>query len=366
MKRPRYVWAIAPLLACGLVTAFDGCTIVNGLRLPEDSGVDAAIADAGADADATGCVGARPPPPPAPGPPSGSGFFVSVLRDFNFGLRTDGANPSLGFNLDGVCTCPGPGSCIAKTATCDDDEGRDYSAWRLITRAKDATYDLEKTLNDEVTTGGPSILVFVQDYNGMADDTEVAVAALGSPGLYDAAGTRQITPTFTQSDAWSVSDAQVVVFQGTTLPKPSTLVRGYVKDRVLVAETPLTLRFNTNVRMVLSQALIVAKITEVDGGGFTLGEGTVAGRWPTRDAIQSLGSIAVAGTPICETPALLEEVRASICGSADLSADPTAAADRPCDAVSAAMSMRGAPAGLGPPRAVVDTISCADAGLECP
>ncbi|MCA9585634.1 MAG: hypothetical protein KC657_09770 [Myxococcales bacterium] len=366
MKRPRYVWALAPLVACALVTAFDGCTIVNGLRVPEDAGLDVATVDAGSDADASGCVGARPPPPPPPGPPSGSGLFVSVLRDFNFGLRTDGLNPSLGFNLDGVCTCPAPGSCVAKTVTCDDDQGRDYSAWRLITRAKDATYDLEKTLNDQVTTGGPSILVFVQDYNGMADDPEVTVAALASPGLFDAAGTTKLTPTFTASDAWSVSDTQVVVYQGTTLPKPSSLVRGYVKDRTLVAETPLTLRFNTNVRMVLSQALIVAKITEVDGGGFALGEGTVAGRWPTRDAIESLGSIAIAGTPICDTPALLDEVRATICGAADLSADPAAAGDRPCDAVSAAMTMRGVPASLGPPRTVVDTVTCSDAGLECP
>ncbi len=70
---------------------------------------DSAAPDSAADA---GWCGVQPPVRPLTDDGTQDLTFSVALHTLDFGASADaGVDPSLGYDLDGVCTCPGPGSC---------------------------------------------------------------------------------------------------------------------------------------------------------------------------------------------------------------------------------------------------------------
>ena len=387
MKR-RVAIVTLTLAACvSVLFVVDACTIVNGLVVDVGESGPAPSVDAGdaSDGAVDPCVHARPPsaPPFDPTAPQGAEVFVVVATAADFGIRANGMFEAISFDLDGVCTClvppgmkPVPGSCNPngdpKTLMqCDTAGGEDNGAQGILNEAVQANLDFAKASSESVNTGGRSILIRVQDYNGQPNDSEVRVSVLVSPGLYDAAGTKTMTPTFTTADTWSV-DMAVTTDRGNGVIVPNVTTPGYVVDSVLVVNPPsISLPVSQVAVLTMTSPVMTAKVVAV-AGGHTLGDVAVAGRWSVAEAIRVVGSFepSVGAGRLCEKPAfqaIYDPLKQRICQAADLRSLP---ADdnkgKDCDAVSVAVKVTGKPASLGPQRVVDTTGYCADAGVTCP
>jgi hypothetical protein len=117
------------------LAAAASCTIFNGLRATTTPATDAAPEAEGTGDDAVAaCDSAAPPPPPAQSSPGNESVsFVAAMRTLT-GIEPGDAGLVLGFDLDGVCTCPGPPSCRSLASppaqNCDEPGGRDLQGKR--------------------------------------------------------------------------------------------------------------------------------------------------------------------------------------------------------------------------------------------
>src|SRR5580698_6313602 len=89
-----------------------GDASADGMGTADVSAADVLEAAPGSDSGGDGgtCVLVHPPPPPAQDDPSDAGDIEIVLavRTFDLGIRPDGGAPPLvGYDIDGLCTCPG-------------------------------------------------------------------------------------------------------------------------------------------------------------------------------------------------------------------------------------------------------------------
>jgi hypothetical protein len=365
------------LAAAGVLFLIDACTIVNGLVVgsPTEGGGPSLsdAADAG-NPDADPCTHTRPPGP-APRDPnevSGAEVFAIVVRDISFGIDGGTLEP-ISFDLDGLCTCfPHPDSCKLPRplkpgdVKCDNGGGgQDNAAQDLLKEALTAKFTLEADANESVDAGARAVLLHVSAYNGLANDSDVRVGVLVSPGLEDQLGNR-IQPTYTTADEWTLDDKTITVRNGFTLP--NTTVGGYVVNKTLVVNSvDISMPISTVALVTLRKSVLVAKIIDAPGGGHTLGEMSFAGRWSIADATKVLGSFSkdVGGEPICTDPdpqsvALYDFAKGRICEAADLRADPADdSTGKECDAVSIAVRARGAPAMLGKGGPVATPEPCA-------
>jgi hypothetical protein len=351
--------AIASALAAGAATLVAACSVMNGLHLPEPEAgappppppeVEAGpSADAGADADP--CDHALPPGPP-------SSAFGGEEKDILVAIRTfamtvDAGAPSIGYDLDGLCTCrPQAESCRTTTKHCDDANGRDNVLAELVADLKEIQgYDLEAELNRRAGEGSDGILIRVQRYNGLPDDSDVVVSIYGSAGTGTSDGDGGVTyqpPTFTKADTWTVDENDL-------LGPPDALFsrstgNGYVAGGTVVVRLDAHVRLLDGAYTTFKGAELVAQIEDTADGP-TITRGTFTGRWPTSELLGSLSLVQdpKTGTPFCELSGFDVLAKGFVCPSADIALDP--AVDRtsaPCDAVSAAMAFESAPASFGP------------------
>jgi hypothetical protein len=275
---------------------------------------------------------------------------VVAVRRFELGL--DAGAPTIGFDLDGVCTtCEREGgageSCATTSQHCDDDQGRDNTTQTLFRDIQTFGVDIEANLNANVQAGFSTFVIRVQNYNGLQDDPDVFVSVFGSSGLrhpLDDGGVTYSAPAFDGGDRWSVARDQLA--QGLRDKYISAQGRGgYVAGHTLVvpqatASVPLREGVSANL-----QAIVL--VATIDPTGTTITDGTLGGRWPVGDALTVIGELPVPASPdqpLCGNPVLFGQVKQAICSAADLTVDGGAST---CDALSLALAFTTSPALLG-------------------
>lgn len=380
MRKHRGLFIVLMLLAgAGALSLEGACTIVNGLSVPEAASAAGDGGGDGGDAAVDPCKHARPPAPPAidPKAPAGSEIMIIVAKELSFGIDGGSFEP-ISYDLDGLCTCfPHPDSCTPNTKPtpkpkCDDlGGGQDNAGQPLIKEAKEqGKLDFQKAANDSVVGGGRAVIIRVQDYNGLPNDPEVRASVLVSPGLFN--GDVPMTPTFTATDRWSIDKKAAYDKNGSLIPfdtKP-----GYVSGgNLVVGPLDVSLPVSNLAVITLSSALLVAKIVDLPGGGHSLGEIRVAGRWSIAEALRVAGSFEakVDAGRICENTdatsmLLLAFFQTRICEASDIRASPgDDGKGKACDAVSIAVRVQASPASLGALRTVDTTGYCANVVLDC-
>jgi hypothetical protein len=171
--------------------------VLGACSLVYDAGDFAASPDAAPPPDPCLHAGFPPRVDASDGPDGPSTLFVARELSMVVGDRD-----TLGFDLDGRCTCderPGaPGGSICaprgpRAKICDDLGGRDNAGAKILgNRLPDrpgSSFDVGYTTAAETGTSG--LLFALSEYNGRLDDPEVRVEAFDSPGLDPEAGVRR-------------------------------------------------------------------------------------------------------------------------------------------------------------------------------
>ena len=346
------------------------CAIYDpGLLLPGDEG-PVARSDAG-------CAHASYPDRPAQDDQSSLTVeVVLAIQSIDLGLGSDAGTElaPYGFDLDRVCTCPGPPSCIQEQGapqTCDDDAGRDHAGLELFRELNALAPSSTEQTNQGLRAGQYGLLFDIQNYNDTANDKQVSVAVYASNGSSGVEDGGMPQPSHDGTDHWTLDPTYVVGgsrLAGSSCERNQGACKpiffddnAYIKDHVLVARIEFPFSFGTRtflggVVMSLKGSVVVGKLERVPlaGGGQSYGitNGTIAGRWPTRQLLSTLAAV----------PDYLSNARPFLCGDdfsymyfkyracqvADITSNPTLDnTNAPCDAVSMGFRFSAEPAHLG-------------------
>jgi hypothetical protein len=351
------------LLASGaaLALGFGGCASVVGL---EHEYEPAAVSQ--------GCKHAAwPLRPESTDANADDEEFVVAWRSLDFGEEDLSGGPTVGYDLDGVCSCYGDeGSCVAAefvTAdTCDGPGGRDNSAARLIAiiySVAPGTSSAQTSANIEA--GDWSLLVRVRGYNGESEDDQVDVSLYPSNGLdNDPCVPMGGTPSWDGNDRWPVPRLALLEGSGGAggmAPDCSGATDGaldsprwrddaaYVRDGVLVGVLPeagLTITDgNGPLSIVLTEGFLSAHI-ERDENGWRLSNGLLVGRWGLVDALSIAPRFRVDGEPICTDHTVYPLLKNAVCSVADITAGVSGPSAE-CDAMSFGVAFEAEQAQLG-------------------
>lgn len=370
------------LLGVPLLGALVACQIIAGLEEPQgvtapvDEG-DAGTGGAGGDASADPCKHANPPPPPAQDDDltTKNDYWFAATR-LELPLSQNPKSPR-GYDLDNACTCQsdlhaGKPSCNLKGSAkgiCDLDGGIDDAFagafGSAVTAFKQA--DLAAPVNSELADGTRTFLLYVGEYNGKANDSNVLVQFVNSGGLYDKKGCTdaevphevtyaavpnddhtppnkdRLKPNNDGCDRWSAEEHKL---DGTGNDRrPSLLVQGYVTDHQLVVtiDDVVSSVFGGEARF--RGALTVA--TFKAAGDHLVLEGILGARMPTGDLLKVLGSNQIGDgfsdggyNAVCDDPGLWLLATNKICGGRDVRASSKEDfKDLDCDAVSLDMGI---------------------------
>jgi hypothetical protein len=352
------------------------CAVYDpSLLLPGDAGD-------GGRADVDLCQHAGPPPRPALDAGAGASGNIEVVAAFDsidIGLETEAGapRPPVGFDLDGVCTCPGPPSCRAQAGTdptqaCDppDNSGRDNVSIDLFRALGSVSSAGTQQIDQGLQTGQYGLLLDIRDYNGTPDDPAVKVSFYVSNGVNRGGdGGLQLNPN--GPSAWTIDPGSLRnnpdnIPSCAANPACQPLFEddsAYVKDSVVVANfTQIPVAFGDRsflggATMQLTGAIIVGQLQPVSigaGGGFSykLAGGTIAGRWPTSQLLATLATIpdpSADGSFFCGPNSITYNlIKAVACQAADItSSQNNDNKNASCDAVSVGMRFTAVPALLG-------------------
>jgi hypothetical protein len=368
---------VRAIVALGLL---GGCSIYDpSLLLPApDAGYDATTSDAGG-ADADPCPHAFPPPRPAADDPSGSNEIelVQAVQSLVITQALDGgALPDMGFDIDGVCTCPGPESCtpaVTGAQHCDDPQGRDNSGGEQLaqfTLVSNGLFD-QGIINQHIGSGLYTVLLRVRHYNGKPNDTSVEASLYTSNGTpTDDAGHNE-PPRWDGSDQWTVDTASVfggLNDAGAIIPNYVD-PNAYVSGGVLVASLDFALALGSSDVVVMDLAAVVLGAPLVgNGGSFRVDQGLLAGRWQASKLLRSAHAVhdpLHPGHYVCPGSATYQNAKQIVCRGADVPVDPkndrTAA---PCDALSVVMGFTSFPAAIGAITEKPPQVDACDAGPD--
>lgn len=342
----RFVFA-----AC-CVSLVWACTLFNpldeyGPPVPKAEASTEAAADAGPD---QGCGSRWPRRPDKDDQPGTLEPLVFAMDRVALSADPDAGMPQLeGFDLDGVCTCPDPPSCVAPAGTevaCDADGGVDRAGSALletIAQLGEANGDLSATFR----SGEKNILVRVRNYNGGLDDTVVEVGVYLSRGTEGSQTGKPKLPAFDGNDSWTVDPSSLA--GGAAPPYVPVVVdtNAYVSGGTLVAQVSVPLRIS-KVELEINSGVLTAKLLR-DGASYRL-DGILVGRLAATDFLTHLDTIRdpFGDGGLCGTSVLYQDLKKKICASLDLAADPNQdGRSAPCDALGIAMLFTAAPAKLG-------------------
>jgi hypothetical protein len=321
-------------------------------------------ADTGVSDSTPECVLAKWPAAPTTEDGTTDRTFVVALRKVE--LDVDPPAPLTGWDLDGVCTCPGPPSCIRRNqpadggASCDDPGGRDIALNREVFKVIAQSPSFSTTrLNEELEQGKYGIIAEITGYNGGQNDKAVQVALYMSSGVQGDAGASWDGGT----DLWDLDPTSLK--SGDAAPRIPAYVdnTAWVSDGVLVASKLTGVKLSlgtgaTSIELELGQAVFTAKIVP-RGLGYALEQGTIAGRWSAANLLRAIGPLNAPflDTPLCSPGGRLayNYAKTTICGAVDLSQNPDRDKDRgaECDALSFGMRFVSEPASIGAVRAKV-------------
>lgn len=281
-----------------------------------------------------------------------------------FGPLTKYPNVAPGYDLDNACTCApdlhdGGPSCNASKIVCDLDGGIDDTVGALFGEVSSSFIDPLKPVNSSLQSGARTLLLYMADYNGKPNDSDVRVAFINSGGLYTKVGCdgterelemtlpRDGTHTPSDKDRWrplfdgcdNWSPEANGLLNGSRIP--NQLTKGYVTNNQLVINVDQlgTAVFGNNAT-IYSPALVATISHEGDPDHLKL-EGVFAGRLPFDDMVQALGGNQVGDgfadggyTAVCESSFWLL-AGPKLCGARDIMAtDNEDFTGRACNATS--------------------------------
>lgn len=332
------------------------------LSVPSDGAIaEAGPADAGV-SDGDPCLHAKYPGRPAADDPGGidAGELVFALQSIEFNVDA-GAGEVVGYDLDNVCTCPGAPSCVSTKQQCDDPRGRDNAAGTLLDTFMSyaALFDPQK-INLKFAEGRIGLLVRVRRYNGTQNDTDVEVAILLSNGTEGAEdGGTPKPPVYDGTDVWTVDPRSLLGGVAPPyVPNPDQVdTSAYVSGGVVVSSiNAANIDFaggagTSSLQVDLTGVVLTGRIIPAPGGGFTVAEGVLSGRWATRKFLTSIATIhdpLNPGTYLCGDSGTYADLKPLICGARDITSLPlTDNMNAPCDALSFALAFNATPANLG-------------------
>ena len=370
MSRVLVVAGLGGLAFAAACVSLSGLSAGVEVTGPIDSGADVAPAEAATPTDP--CSHATYPPPPLKDddPLAEVPSFAVAVREESVTGAIDSGAP-IGFDLDGVCSCfadtstahAAEPSCIAPeggAAACDGDGGVDREIDTLL-----AAYSVP----NKGGAAGPTLLMKVSRYNGRANDSEVFVGLVASPGIFDptscgqdadAGGSPPYKPTWKGCDRFALEPTSV--FPGTTDPR--AYLAAYVSDHVLVVpptDKPVVFVVGDSA-LLASSAVVVARLVAVDaqlapivpapdvGTVFRM-EGVAAGRVNVSEALRALAraEAVTGGGPLCGFSTFFNTVKNSfVCPGADIATSPSNDfRGAVCDALSLAAAFRADPATFG-------------------
>lgn len=374
----RRIWTATGLLA-GAALAVTCAVYDSSLLLPADAGAPDAGADAGSEAgpgDDGGCALARPPGRPAGADgPDGPRIVMAVdsLRLDDDSATDAGIAVADGYDVDGVCTCPGPESCKAPAQTsstaakarCDGDGGRDNAAGKLFTTfAKLSSTFQPSRLRDGIRKGNTSMVFVLTRYNGAPDDPSVTVSLYLSPGFEGrrldggVGDAGESSPLFDGTDRWTISPTSLIggaTLVGTDCETATTCAPlyvdsdAYVAGGTLVAHLDFPIGVSDRFVLLVSSATVTGQLLR-QGAGARLERGQVAGRAAASNILSGMGLLQdpFSSDYLCKNNPTYLNVKQTLCASADVAADPRADnTGAPCDALAAAVAFSASPARLG-------------------
>jgi hypothetical protein len=308
-------------------------------------------------------------------------FFLAVRRQLigTTGTVPDAALP--GFDLDGVCTCdPGVGtafdaspSCVPRKnakVQCDGKNGIDNEVERLFA-PYGSVYDLNG-INEKIDRGSATIIVYVANYNGRANDLSVQAGFASSDGLYTdecnpslivndnppkarPQGDTFFPASWRGCDKWHGVEGQFLGdYRVPATYVPKSLGKGYVRDGVLVlrgiADVPIFFGEST---AQVQDPIFTSPLERVptraptDPVRFRMKQATLAGRLSLQDLAKIAFSANFKGTFLCNEPALFSSLMESLCVGMD-SAESTLLdhQGKPCESMSFAFRFDAEPADL--------------------
>ncbi len=370
----------AGLLAAALVaTAASNC-VVDSFELSESATPNGGHTATSSGAGGSGgkspsCAHAVWPSAPAMSDPGGEDVeFVLAMRSVDFGEDDLSAGPTVGYDLDGRCSCQGEQASCQNAASvgeeqCDGPAGRDNVTAMIFKQL--GTFDPAKRTSEawtaEIESGDWSLLFRVRDYNGKPNDDQVQVALYPSPGLDEDGCSNDPTPKWDGNDQWPVSvtalDGGGAGGQGgaggcggstssEALDSPKYVDdNAYVTSSVLVANLPelaLVLDRGYSHTILKLTAGFVSGRLEADSevGGWSLRDGLLVGRWKVSDFFEMLSNLDYKSEPLCTDTAIYQAIKATACPKLDLTsvlAGPT----KPCDALSFGIAIEAQSAKLG-------------------
>jgi hypothetical protein len=349
------------------VSSYQACAVYNSSLIGSPDGGSASSQDS----DGPACMHAEPPPRPTDDDGGGpqNTMVVAAFNTIDIGVSggLDAGIPPFGYDLDHVCTCPGPSSCIPQAGAeagisfCDDEAGRDNTDIQLFRGLPGTASTGTSEIDQGLAAGQYGSLVVISNYNGNADDSQVTVDFYVSNGLSRNADGGIPTPQLNGNDVWTIDPSSVVGGQEGAPPVYSDETAWVSNYTVVANMAQLKIAFGERTflggaTMQLYGAILVGKLYSyplTDGGsvfGYGLSGGTIAGRWPTSQILSTLAYIPEEGGGFLCGPDSLNYniVRAVVCENADiqtLSQEDNMGA--PCDAISVGMQFTAVPAKLG-------------------
>jgi len=345
------------------VAIWQGCAVYDeSLLLSPDSGGGDATPDSNVTPDSgDGCNHVRWPARPVADDDGGTGDLdlYEALETLDFGAG-DGGAPSMkliGYDLDGICTCPGPDSCkpFGDAGTqCDQEGGIDNAAGGLIKEFSGAGNFFDQGyINQQIGAGVFGALFRVQKYNGLANDTNVELSIFVSNGTEGAGSDAGPTiPKFDGTDVWTIDPTSLLggtITDAGPVPVVAYDLNAYVSNYTLVAnisDMPLAIGAATGEGLVtieLTGALVVAKLTPLGNGRFSA-TGTVMGRWESRKlltALQVLHDPFDYDASLCGGDTIYQLLKGRICSEQDIAGNvQDDGKGAPCDALSIAFDFQ--------------------------
>lgn len=326
---------------------------------------DSGVMEAG-DQDVDMCAHTHWPARPAADSVGGSDHqFYMALSYLDFGVRDAGMPPTIGFDLDGVCTCPGLDTCKLASSElgiqhCDFPGGVDNAGETLISRfaAYPGFFD-QGFINLRIAQGYYGALVRVRQYNGLADDTQVEVSMFTSNGTEGVQSGFPTPPKGDGTDKWTLDPSSLlgatVPDGGQPIPAVAVDVNAYVSGGQLVGnlDVPLTVGAGTGegtITVDLTGSVIVGTLTPV-GSSFRIDDGVMAGRWEARKLLVALGATYDPLAPslsLCGSDPVYQGLKKVICQFPDITSNvQDDNKNAPCDALSFSFSFKSRPATFG-------------------
>lgn len=315
------------------------------------------------------CFSARQPTEDLrPGPsdePEIDPFFLGLDQLFLGGQRLDGTKDKdawqdFGFDLDNTCTASQTCDTERTASSCkrtqaglvpDGNYCRDNNFGKLqniVSGSEDVggRYGLnDGAFNCGLCYGKYNILIRITGYNGAANDDQVRIDLYRSPGLEeDLPLTSCGGDPATRLCWWVANGPWTIDRNGTSNPSSATLAesqiadaQAFVRDGYLIAHFPpkALLWFpgkyltTTTFPLLLSSGIVSARLHRADDGTFRLSDGVIGGRVTQEDVLQSFRWVG-----LCEGDPLLPIAQSSVKANLDITADPSADPETPCDSIS--------------------------------